>query len=92
MDTPSCVEEPEFDVGRTISWAPDGKTILTIGTVLEAKDGLPAGGIGIVRYKSEKPFSPNPADWNKGEFVSPVEEAFGALPTSPTRPTASSSP
>ena len=70
----SCIKEPDVAVGRTISWAPDGKTILTIGIVRIAADGLPVNGLGIVRYTSEKPFSPNPGDWGQGKFVSPVDE------------------
>jgi beta-lactam-binding protein with PASTA domain len=61
--TPRCLVEPKFFIGRSIHWAPDGKTILAFGVVK-------AGEFGIFRWRSKKAFSPDPNDWGKGRMVS----------------------
>jgi hypothetical protein len=77
---PKCFTEPGFSVIRAIHWAPDGKSILGVG----AKGGTGAPtAFGIVRWKVKagKPaFSPDPADWSQGHFVSNIGDASkGAL-------------
>jgi Tol biopolymer transport system component len=57
-----CIKEPSFTIGRNIHWSPDGKQILAVGS---PKPGV----FGMVRWRSKKPFSPDPADWGKGKIV-----------------------
>ena len=61
--TPRCINEPKFNVGRSIHWAPDGKSILAFGTKSLSE-------FGIFRWKSKKPFSTDPDDWGKGKLES----------------------
>jgi dipeptidyl aminopeptidase/acylaminoacyl peptidase len=64
----SCFDEPSFAVIRAIHWSPDGRQILGVGVKAPAGSGI----FGIVRWKvkKDKPaFSPDPADWSRGHFV-----------------------
>jgi beta-lactam-binding protein with PASTA domain len=61
--TPRCINEPKFQIGRSIHWSPDGKTILAFGV-------RQLGEFGIFRWKSKKPFSTDPKDWGKGKLES----------------------
>jgi beta-lactam-binding protein with PASTA domain len=66
-----CFDEPDFSVSRAIHWAPDGRQILAFAT----KNPQGSGIFGIVRWKvkANKPaFSPNPADWTRGHFVTDI--------------------
>ncbi len=68
----NCFAEPGFALARTVRWAPDGRSILAFGI----KGGFSTGTFGIVRWKvkAKKPsFSPDPADWSKGHFVTPIK-------------------
>jgi beta-lactam-binding protein with PASTA domain len=65
-----CIPDPDINVGRSIHWAPDGKTILAFGV---ASDNL--AKFGIVRWRSKKAFSPDPKDWGKGRFATDVSES-----------------
>jgi beta-lactam-binding protein with PASTA domain len=65
--TPQCLPEPDTSVGGAIHWAPDGKSILAGGV----SNGTP-GKIGVVRWKTKKPFSADPNDWSKGRFITDV--------------------
>jgi beta-lactam-binding protein with PASTA domain len=62
--TPRCLVEPGISIGG-IHWAPDGKQIFAGGV-----SNRTPGEFGLVRWRSKKPFSPDPADWGKGKIVS----------------------
>jgi beta-lactam-binding protein with PASTA domain len=61
--TTSCKDEPDITIERKINWAPDGRSILAWG--------FRAGTtkFGIVRWKTSKPFSSDPADYGAGKLV-----------------------
>ena len=52
---PQCKSEPDFNVEKTVRWAPDGKSIFALGVKSDAA-GQPTA-FGIVRWTSKKPFS-----------------------------------
>ena len=62
-----CIKEPSFTIGRNIHWSPDGKQILAVGST---KPGV----FGMVRWRSKKPFSPDPTDWGKGKIVTDISK------------------
>jgi WD40 repeat protein len=69
--SPQCFTEPDFSVTRTIHWAPDGKSILAVGVKNDFS------GFGMVRWRlrhGKPPFSPDPADWSKGRFVTDLSQ------------------
>ncbi|MEA2312006.1 MAG: hypothetical protein QOE28_1974 [Solirubrobacteraceae bacterium] len=66
--TPRCIAEPKFLVGKSIHWSPDGKEITGLGV-------KQLGTFGIVRWRSKKPFSPDPKDWRTGKFVSDLSKS-----------------
>jgi beta-lactam-binding protein with PASTA domain len=55
---PRCARDPKWDLGRAISWRPDGLELLVFG-VRRGK----AGTFGILRYRSARAFSTDPRDW-----------------------------
>ena len=59
--TPRCIPEPKFQVGRSIHWAPDGKSIIAFGV-------RQLGEFGMFRWTSKTPFSTDPKDWGKGKL------------------------
>jgi beta-lactam-binding protein with PASTA domain len=63
-----CIREPDFTITAAIRWAPNGKAIFATGI-------KSPGTFGIVRWRSEKPFSPDPADWGAGSFVTDIDRA-----------------
>jgi beta-lactam-binding protein with PASTA domain len=65
--TPRCINEPKFQIGRSIRWAPDGKSIIAFGV-------RQLGEFGIFRWKSKKAFSPDPKDWGKGKLETDVSK------------------
>jgi Tol biopolymer transport system component len=65
---PKCIVDPKISIGRAIHWSSDGKSILAFGVL---NNGT-LGTFGMVRWTSKKPFSPDPADWGKGRFVTDV--------------------
>jgi beta-lactam-binding protein with PASTA domain len=67
--TPRCLPEPDIQIGSAIHWAPNGKSILAGGV-----SNKTAGQFGVVRWKTKKPFSADPADWSKGKFVTDVSK------------------
>ena len=67
QQAPQCISEPNFNVVKTIRWAPDGKSIFALGTTLGAAPGTPTK-FGMVQWKSKKPFSFEAKDWAKGKF------------------------
>jgi beta-lactam-binding protein with PASTA domain len=71
----SCIAEPQTDVGRSVSWSPDGKQILIAGHAKDRPDTF-----GLVLYRSAVPFSAKRADWGKGSVVTDATKAgTGAL-------------
>ncbi|MGH2969888.1 MAG: PASTA domain-containing protein, partial [Solirubrobacteraceae bacterium] len=60
--TVRCLAEPDITVARAVHWAPDGKTIIAVGSDAP-------GSFGMVRWRSRKAFSPDPNDWGKGRIV-----------------------
>jgi beta-lactam-binding protein with PASTA domain len=56
-----CIAEPKLDVARAVHWSNDGKMLLAV-----ASDGQ---GFGMARWRSKKPFSPDPEDWGRGRIV-----------------------
>jgi beta-lactam-binding protein with PASTA domain len=62
---PQCIVDRSTGVGDA-RWAPDGKTIY-VAAVNKARE------FGIVRYRSQVPFSARASDWRGGEFVTPTD-------------------
>jgi len=60
---PRCTADRRWDLGRQISWRHGGRELLVFGV----RRGQP-GRFGMLRYKSSRAFSTNPADW-RGELV-----------------------
>ncbi|MFP5362622.1 MAG: PASTA domain-containing protein [Thermoleophilia bacterium] len=60
---PRCSADPRWDLGRQISWRRGGRELL----VFAVRRGRP-GRFGILRYRSTRPFSTNPAHW-RGTLV-----------------------
>ena len=60
QQAPQCKSEPDFNLVKTIRWAPDGKSIFALGTTPTK--------FGMVRWTTKKPFSFDPKDWSKGTF------------------------
>jgi Tol biopolymer transport system component len=67
--TPRCIPEPKFTVGKSIHWAPDGKSIIGFGV----RTGKP-DEFGIFRWRSKKAFSPDAGDWGKGKLETDVSK------------------
>ena len=83
MET-SCKQEPDFSIERKISWAPDGKSILAWGF---RTDNLK---FGIVRWKTDKPFSTDEADYGPGKLEGDLsKDGRGPARRRRSRPTAS---
>jgi hypothetical protein len=51
-----------------IHWSPNGKEILAFGV-------KQLGEFGMVRWRSKKPFSPDPDDWRGGKIVTDTSKA-----------------
>src|SRR3954447_1506721 len=80
---PQCIPEPDFNVEKTVRWAPDGKSIFALGVKTDAS-GQPTA-FGIVRWTSKKPFSPDAKDWGKGAFKSDISNpAKGVIDWAPS--------
>jgi beta-lactam-binding protein with PASTA domain len=65
----SCLPDNGWNLGRDISWSPDGKQILAFGS----RPNDPST-FGIIRFKTRKPFSTNAADWTGGSIATDVSE------------------
>ncbi|MEZ0293667.1 MAG: PASTA domain-containing protein, partial [Solirubrobacteraceae bacterium] len=64
----ACKPVSENLLGRKISWAPDGKSLL----VFAAKpDG---SAFGMMEFTTDKPFSAKPEDWDNKGFVTDVSK------------------
>jgi hypothetical protein len=62
--TPNCKPEPDIKIGSSIHWAGNGKSIYASGV-----KNSTANVFGVVRWKTDNPFSANPDDWTAGKFV-----------------------
>jgi Tol biopolymer transport system component len=71
--TVKCKSEPGTKIGRSIHWAPNGKSLLAFG---QSTDGSKQG---IVQWRTQKPFSPNPDDWSAGRFVTDTKTVGKAV-------------
>ena len=72
---PACIKEPGTDVGRSVSWSPDGRQILVAGHPAASQTTF-----GLLLYRSSKPFSPRASDWGKGKVVTDASTpGVGAL-------------
>ena len=68
---PSCLPLPNGIDGfgtNVLRWSPDGKALFVEGV----KAG--EGPVGIVRYTTRTPFSPDAADWRRGRVVTDTGE------------------
>ena len=59
--TPNCITDPDVSVGSVFHWSQDGKTIFGAG-IADTTDG-------VVRWRSDRPFSTDPGDWRGGKIV-----------------------
>jgi beta-lactam-binding protein with PASTA domain len=64
--SPACKAEPGFAIGSAIHWAKNGKAIFSTGRKAP-------GEFGIVRWKTDSPFSPDPGDWTPGKFLTSTD-------------------
>ncbi len=74
---PRCAADPRWDLGRQISWRPDGRELLVFGV----RRGRP-GTFGILRYRSSKAFSTNPAHWRGRPATDISVKGHGAIAAS----------
>ncbi len=61
---PDCTSHPGWELGRQISWAPDGSSILVFGV----QTGHP-GTFGLIEFVSNVPFSTQASNWGHGTLV-----------------------
>jgi beta-lactam-binding protein with PASTA domain len=76
MLRPRCTADKQWDLGRQISWRKGGRELLVFG-VLRGKPRQ----FGILRYRSARPYSTNPADW-RGELATDKSAGRGAIAAS----------
>ena len=69
-----CKSEPGTFITRAIHWTRGGREILAFAR----RDAL--GQAGIMRWRSKRPFSPDPSDWSAGAYVTEVgQQGEGAI-------------
>jgi beta-lactam-binding protein with PASTA domain len=56
---PRCASDRRWDLGRQVAWRAGGRELLVFGV----RRGHP-GEFGMLRYRSERPFSTDPRDWH----------------------------
>ncbi|HVL97396.1 MAG TPA: PASTA domain-containing protein, partial [Solirubrobacteraceae bacterium] len=61
-----CIADPKISIKRVVRWAPDGKALYAFGDT--------ARHFGIVRYTTDRPFSPDTDDYGDGEFVTDLSQ------------------
>jgi beta-lactam-binding protein with PASTA domain len=70
-----CISDPNTDLGRSVSWSPDGREILVAGHPANKPTTF-----GLVLYRSNVPFSPRASDWGQGVAVTDANRpGVGAL-------------
>ncbi len=57
-----CMAPSDILLGRKVNWGPDGKSLLVVG---QSRD---ASQLGMVRFRSRRAFSADPADWQSQGF------------------------
>jgi beta-lactam-binding protein with PASTA domain len=55
---PACIADKGWDLGRQISWSPDGRSLLVFGVQRGKRSRF-----GLLRYRSARAFSGRPGDW-----------------------------
>jgi beta-lactam-binding protein with PASTA domain len=65
----SCINDPTTDVGRSVSWSPDGRSILVAAHPKDKPDTF-----GLILYRSAVPFSTRASDWS-GRLVTDASQA-----------------
>jgi hypothetical protein len=73
----SCLGFDGWSLGRSVSWAPNGRTILVFGT-----DPQDRSRFGIVRFSSKKAFSTNPTDWKSAMATNVTLPGSGVIAAS----------
>ena len=76
MLRPRCSADRRWDLGRQISWRRGGRELLVFGV----RRGKPQQ-FGILRYRSSRPYSTDPADW-RGELATDKSSGRGAIAAS----------
>lgn len=71
---PRCTADRTWDLGRQISWRRGGRELLVFGV----RRGRP-GRFGILRYRSARPFSTNPAHWRGALVTDASQKGRGAI-------------
>jgi beta-lactam-binding protein with PASTA domain len=72
--TAHCLGFDGWSLGRSVSWAPDGRTILVFGS-----DPQDNSRFGILRFTSKKAFSTNPTDWHGVMATNVTEPGRGVI-------------
>lgn len=70
----SCITDPSTDVGRSVSWSSDGRSILIAAHPKDKPDTF-----GLVLYRSAVPFSTRAADWRGSLVTDATKPGRGAL-------------
>jgi beta-lactam-binding protein with PASTA domain len=60
---PRCKPVSDNVLGRKLNWSPNGKRLLAFAATRDGSE------IGMLGYRSEKPYSANPDDWEPEGFV-----------------------
>lgn len=71
---PRCTADPRWDLGRQISWRRGGRELLVFGVRRGQR-----GRFGILRYRSSRAFSTNPAHWRGAVVTDTSERGHGAI-------------
>jgi beta-lactam-binding protein with PASTA domain len=66
--TTGCKPASANFLGRKLNWSPNGKSLLAFA---QAPDG---SKLGMIRFRSDKPFSTDHTDWESEGFVTPVSK------------------
>lgn len=73
---PRCRAFPRWEI-HALSWSPDGDEMLLAA---RARPGATSTGFGLIRLRSERPFSAHAPDWRGGgELDTPVRGGRGVL-------------
>ncbi len=74
---PRCARDRGWDLGRAVSWRPDGRELLVFGV----RRGRP-GTFGILRYRSSRAFSADPREWRGAIATDTSQSGRGAIAAS----------
>ncbi len=77
--TPSCIPEPGWTLGESISWSPTGTELL----VAASRAVSSPGEVGLLRFTTRRPFSVRARDWRPSGpavgLATPVVNGAGVL-------------